>query len=79
MDKPRKVRIGGRRTSVRLAPEYWAALDEIGHRERFALNELCSFIRQRDPTRAFASAARAFVTLYYHELAASRIARSTAA
>src|SRR4051794_23033803 len=68
-DKPRNVRIAGRRTSLRLEPEYWSALDEIGRRERFALHDLCTFIRRRDPRRSLASAVRVFVTGYFRELA----------
>jgi predicted DNA-binding ribbon-helix-helix protein len=69
VDKPRNVRIEGRRTSLRLEPEYWSALDEIGRRERFALHDLCTFIRRRDPRRSLASAVRVFVTFYFQELA----------
>ena len=79
MDKPRNLRIDGRRTSVRLAPEYWSALDEIGQRECFALPELCTFIRQRDPGRSFASAVRLFVTSYFREIAVAGIEHPTAA
>jgi predicted DNA-binding ribbon-helix-helix protein len=69
LDKPRNVRIGGRRTSLRLAPEYWSALDEITRRERFALHDLCTFIQRRDPRRSLASAVRVFVTCYFQEVA----------
>lgn len=79
MDKLRNVRIAGRRTSLRLAPEYWVALDEIGRRERFALHDLCTFIRRRDPQRSLASAVRVFVTGYFREIAlAGRDSRVTA-
>ena len=69
MDQLRNVRIEGRRTSLRLAPEFWLGLDEIGRRERFALHDLCSVIRRRDPQRSLASAVRVFVTFYFRELA----------
>ena len=69
MGQLRNVRIEGRRTSLRLAPEYWSALDEIGRRERFALHDLCTFIRRRDPRRSLSSAVRVFVTVYFRELA----------
>lgn len=79
MEKLRNVRIAGRRTSLRLAPEYWIALDEIGRRERFALHDLCTFIRRRDPQRSLASAVRVFVTGYFRELTnAGRDARLAA-
>lgn len=69
MKRPRNVRIAGRRTSLRLEPEYWSALTEIGLRERFLLHDLCTFIRRRDPERSLASAIRVFVTVYFHDLA----------
>ena len=69
MGQLRNVRIEGRRTSLRLAPEYWSALDEIGRRERFALHDLCTFIRRRDPRRSLSSAVRVFVTVYFREVA----------
>jgi predicted DNA-binding ribbon-helix-helix protein len=77
LDKPRNVRIDGRRTSLRLEPEYWSALDQIGQLERFPLHELCSFISRRHPQRSLASAVRVFVTGYYRELAAAPIAHAT--
>ena len=72
LDKPRNVCIEGRRTSLRLAPEYWSALDQIGRLEEFPLHELCTFIRRRDPRRSLAAAVRIFVTAYFRELAGSR-------
>lgn len=77
MDQLRNVRIDGRRTSLRLAPEYWWALDEIGRRERFALHDLCTFIRRRDPRRSLTSAVRAFTIIYFRELAATGIEYGT--
>jgi predicted DNA-binding ribbon-helix-helix protein len=68
LDKPRNVRVGGRRTSLRLAPEYWSALNEIGRREHVALHDLCTFIHQRHPRRSLASAVRVFVTCYFQDV-----------
>ncbi len=79
MDKPRNVRISGRRTSLRLEPEYWSALDEIGRLERFALHDLCTFIRHRDPRRSMASAVRVFVTGYFQQLVTHGVERATTA
>ncbi len=68
LDKLRNVTIDGRRTSLRLAPEYWSALDEIVRRERFLLHDLCAFVRRQYPERSLASAVRVFVTCYFHDL-----------
>jgi predicted DNA-binding ribbon-helix-helix protein len=79
VDRPRNVRIAGRRTSLRLEPEYWSALDEIRRLERFPLHDLCTLIRLRHPHRSLASAVRVFVTGYFRELAATNVDHPTLA
>jgi predicted DNA-binding ribbon-helix-helix protein len=78
LDQPRNVTIDGRRTSLRLAPEYWSALDQIGRLEQFPLHDLCTFIKHRHPQRSLASAVRVFVTGYFRELARAGDAPSPA-
>jgi predicted DNA-binding ribbon-helix-helix protein len=70
--KSRIVGIEGRRTRLRLEPEYWSALERIGQLEGFPLPVLCMFIRRRHPDRPLASAVRVFVTDYFRELASAR-------
>ena len=43
----RNVRIGGRRTSLRLEPALWDALDEVCQREGLTRHQLCTRIDER--------------------------------
>lgn len=58
----------GGRTSVRLEPEFWAALDDIRRREGVTLAELC---RRIDGTRrtGMTAALRLYVVGYFRRLA----------
>ena len=38
------VIVNGRRTTLRIEPYYWDSLRDIGRRESFSVNELCSLI-----------------------------------
>ncbi|MEN8721887.1 MAG: ribbon-helix-helix domain-containing protein [Alphaproteobacteria bacterium] len=40
--KSRNVRVGARRTSVRLEPELWAALELIASREGSSVHQICT-------------------------------------
>ena len=61
----RNVRIGTRRTSVRLEQEMWDALGEICRREGVTLNELCTDIAARQNARGFTSKLRVFIMSYF--------------
>ena len=39
----RNITIFGRRTSVRLEPEMWVALNDIANRERCSVHDICGF------------------------------------
>ena len=43
----RNVTISGHRTSIRLEPEMWAALQEIARREDRTLNAICTAVNDR--------------------------------
>ena len=43
----RNVTVAGRRTSLRLEPEMWDALVEIGARESLSLHQLCTEVNRR--------------------------------
>lgn len=62
----RNITIMGRRTSVRLEPEMWAALKDIAHREGCSMHEICSLIhlRKREQT-SLTAGIRVFLMLYY--------------
>ncbi len=61
----RNVTIAGHRTSVRLEPSLWQALEEICTREQTDLNDLCSEIANRPRRGGFTSALREFIVGYY--------------
>jgi predicted DNA-binding ribbon-helix-helix protein len=61
----RNVRIGGRRTSIRLEPTLWDAVEEICARERLGLGALCERIAAERPGGNFTSALRCWVVDYY--------------
>lgn len=61
----RNVKLAGRRTSLRLEPEFWDALDEIVVRERSSLNALCERIKGRRGAANLTAAVRLFVLRYY--------------
>lgn len=61
----RNVRIGDRRTSVRLEPELWHALEDIASQEACDINAICTRVAaQRRPVGGFTSALRVFIVSY---------------
>ncbi len=66
----RNVTIAGHRTSVRLEPEMWAALQEIARREDRSLNVICTTVDERKgPDGSLTAAIRVFVMAYFREAA----------
>lgn len=76
--KGQNVNVGGRRTSMRLEPSMWDALEEIARREQLSVNDLCSRIEDRrceqcrrrgvDPEQSevtLTSAVRVFIASYF--------------
>lgn len=70
--------IGGHRTSMRLEPSMWDALEDIGRREGLTVNRLCTQIKERieeqarrrginpeDADVTLTSAVRVFIASYY--------------
>lgn len=62
----RNITILGRRTSVRLEPEMWMALNDIAEREQCSVHDICAlvYIRKKDDT-SLTAAIRVFLMLYY--------------
>lgn len=62
----KNVKIDGRRTSVRLEPSMWKALDEIAEDEGCSIHEICTAVYEikMDDT-SFTAALRVFIMLYY--------------
>ncbi len=76
--RSQNIMIGGHRTSMRLEPSMWDALEDIGRREGLTVNRLCTQIKERieeqarrrgiDPEEAdvtLTSAVRVFIASYY--------------
>lgn len=62
----RNIRIHERRTSVRLEPQLWRALETIAELEKTDLNGLCSHVEAtRGPDGGFTSALRVFIVEYF--------------
>jgi predicted DNA-binding ribbon-helix-helix protein len=61
----RNVSLQDRRTSVRLEPAMWEALDEICRREGRNINELCGMIDRQRRESKLTAAIRVFVMAYY--------------
>lgn len=66
---PRSVRIGGRRTSMRLETQFWEALRDVAERERSDVGEICTRIAKRARHANLSSAVRVAMVAYYRELA----------
>jgi|OM-RGC.v1.027190944 predicted DNA-binding ribbon-helix-helix protein len=72
-DKPsilesRNVTVGSRRTSMRLEPQMWDALESIARLEGMTINNLCTQIDFRRRKTGLTSATRVFIVSYYRHL-----------
>ncbi|HYD65099.1 ribbon-helix-helix domain-containing protein [Azospirillum sp.] len=73
----RNIMVGGHRTSMRLEPSMWDALDDIAKREGLTVHELCTRIKERIEQQAklrddadedkvtLTSAVRVLIAMYY--------------
>ena len=67
----KNIRIHKHRTSVRLEPEMWSALNEIAALEGCSIHDLCGTVHDlKEPAASFTAALRVFMMEYYR--AASR-------
>jgi predicted DNA-binding ribbon-helix-helix protein len=62
----RNITIFGRRTSIRLEPEMWTALNDIAQRENCSVHDICSLVFVRkSPLTSLTAAIRVFLMLYF--------------
>lgn len=62
----KNIRIHKRRTSIRLEPEMWNALNEIAKLEGCSIHDLCGAVHDlKDPSTSFTAALRVFMMEYY--------------
>ncbi len=62
----KNVTVNGHRTSMRLEPEMWGALQEIAKREKCSIHRICSIVSSRKSEKSSLTAAiRVFLMAYY--------------
>ncbi len=67
----RNVFVSGRRTSIRLEPPMWDALQEIAQRERRTVSDLATFVAQQRNHSTLTAAIRVFIMTYFRDAATS--------
>lgn len=67
--KVRNVRIGRRRTSLRLETAMWDALADIAEREQTTLNELLTGVAEGQSESSFTASVRVYTLAYFRGLA----------
>ena len=65
----RNVTIAGRRTSMKLEPDMWDALDELCRRERVTIHDVCTMVASRHHGNNLTAAMRVFILGYYRAAA----------
>ena len=68
----RNVIVNGRRTSLRLEPEMWEALEEIARREHQTINDVVAFVDSQRGSATLTSDVRVFVLSYFRSAATER-------
>ena len=66
----KNITVGNLRTSLRLEPEIWIALNEICAREGMTVHQLCTLIDDHRRGNSRTSAVRAFTVTYFRMVAA---------
>jgi predicted DNA-binding ribbon-helix-helix protein len=64
-ERPRNVKVFGRRTSMRLEPAFWEALEEIARREGTDVDGLFDKVARVPHRGNLTSAIRLFVLAYF--------------
>ena len=69
------VVVSGRRTSVRLEPVMWEALQDIARRQERTIHDLVSQIDRERTASSLTAAIRVFIVAFYRSAAALQTAR----
>jgi len=64
-ERPRNVTIRGKRTSMRLEPGFWDAIDEIATREGLAVDQVFERVAKSPHRGNLSSAIRVYVLAYF--------------
>lgn len=67
--KSRNIVVDSQRTSVRLEPAMWQALEEIARRETMTISQICSAIHHRRTESSLTAAIRVFIMAYFRDAA----------
>lgn len=65
----RNVTVSGHRTSIRMEPTMWDALDELSEREGRTINEICTFVERRKYDSSLTAALRVLILSYFRAAA----------
>jgi len=69
----KNVMVGGKRTSMRLEPEMWDALNDICRYENLKTSKICTLVNQRRSGASLTSAMRVFIISYFRAAASTRM------
>jgi predicted DNA-binding ribbon-helix-helix protein len=61
----KNITVLGKRTSVRLEPAMWEALQEIAERENASLNDICAHVHNNRLESSLTSALRVYILTYF--------------
>lgn len=65
----RNISLADRRTSIRLEPEMWDALNEICARQGRSVHEICTEIDRQRNSSALTAGVRVYILNYFREAA----------
>ncbi len=65
----RNVTLADRRTSLRLEPAMWDALEEVARRENRSLHEVCTWVESQRDALSLTAAVRVFILAYFRAAA----------
>ncbi len=65
----RNVTLADRRTSLRLEPSMWDALEEVARRENRSLHEVCTWVESQRDALSLTAAVRVFILAYFRAAA----------
>ena len=65
----RNVTVAGRRTSLRMEPEMWDALQEVAMRENLTLHDLCTAVAKKRGLHSMTAAIRVYLLNYFRDAA----------
>lgn len=65
----RNVNVSGHRTSLRMEPAMWEALEEISGREARTIHDICTLVNQHRGPVNLTAALRVFIVSYFRQAA----------